>query len=256
MKTLKMTLLTTYTLIFMLCFAQAQEESKTQAYWIHEDVVKPAMVAEYEAVCKELTENMKKHNIQEVNSLVANTVDSRYLWIGPIENMAQLDKPLFATLAEKMGAEEMGTLFNRMDKCYDIEQNYIIHLDKELSYMPGGITIAPEGQDYRKFHYLHFAPEDRAMIKEKMKAIKDMFQEKGSKVHYRVYKNGFGTRGEFYMVAVAAKDAVDYAQKATENDVLLGEDGNQRMGDLFSKLLKYEEFIGRMRPDMAYSPAQ
>ena len=57
-----------------------------------------------------------------------------------------------------------------------------------------------------------------------------MFAEKGSNTHYRVYRSGFGTRGEFYMVAVAAKDAVDYATKATANDALLGEDGNKMMG--------------------------
>ncbi len=231
------------------------QEKTTQAFWVHEDVVKPSMVMEYEAVCKELTDNMKKHNIQEVSTIVTNTADSRYLWVSPIESMADIEKPIFATLAEKMGGTAMADLFARMDKCYDIEQNYVIHLDKELSYMPGGITQTPEGQDYRKFHYLHFAPGDRAMMKEKMKAIKEMFAQKGSNTHYRVYKSGFGTRGEFYMVAVAAKDAVDHAEKATANDALLGEDGNKMMGDLFGNLIKYEEFVGRMRPDMAFSPS-
>lgn len=168
--------------------------------------------------------------------------------------MAALDKPLFATLAEKMGDDAMTDLFNRMDKCYDVEQDYVITLDNELSYQPGGINQTPEGEDYRKFHYLHVAPGDRAMIREKMKAVKDLFAAKGSKMYYRVYSSGFGTRGDFYMVAIAAKDAVDYAQKGAENDVLIGEEGDKVMGDLFGHLLKYEEYIGRMRPDMAYAP--
>ncbi len=238
-----------------LCCSIYGQEKTTQAYWVHEDVVKPSMVGEYETICKELTENLKKHNIQEVSTIVTSTADSRYLWVSSIENMADIDRPIFATLAEKMGEAAMTALFDRMDKCYNIEQNYVIHLDKELSYMPGGITQTPEGQNYRKFHYLHYAPENRAMIKEKMKSIREMFEQKGSKVDYRVYRSGFGTRGEFYMVAVAAKDAVSYASNAMTNDALLGEDGNKMMGELFSSLLKYEEFIGRMRPDMAYSPA-
>ena len=84
MRTLTTVLLMVCTLLFIPNVALAQEESKSQAYWIHEDVVKPSMVAEYEAVCKELTDHMKKHNIQEMNSMVASTADSRYLWIGPI----------------------------------------------------------------------------------------------------------------------------------------------------------------------------
>ncbi len=254
MRTLRKALLLACALLLLPNLSMSQE-STTQAFWVHEDVVKPSMIAEYEAVCKELVDNMKKHNVPEVNTIVTATADSRYLWVSPINSMADIDKPVFKTLAEKMGADAMSALFNRMDKCYTIEQNYVIHLDTELSYMPGGITQTPEGQDYRKFHYLHIEPGNRAMIKEKMMGIKKMFEEKGSSVHYRVYKSGFGTRGEFYMVAVAAKDEVDYAQKATANDALLGEDGNKMMGDLFSSLLKYEEFIGRMRPDMAYSPS-
>jgi len=242
-------------LLFILPMGLLQaQNSSSQAYWVHEDVVKLNMVGEYESVVKELVGNMKKHNIQEVNMIVANLVGARYLYVGPIENMAELDRSSFATLSEKMGADAMGNLFDRMDKCYDIEQNYVIYLDKDLSYMPAGITQTPEGQDYRKFHYLHFSPGDRAMIKEKMKAVKDMYVQKGLKEYYRVYKSGFGTRGEFYMVAVAAKDAIDYAKQTAEINALLGEDGNKTMGDLFSNLLKYEVFEGRMRSELGYSP--
>jgi hypothetical protein len=63
--------------------------------------------------------------------------------------MADIDKPLFETLAEKMGADNLNDLSTRMDKCYEIEHNYMLELDKELSYMPGGITQTPEGEDYR-----------------------------------------------------------------------------------------------------------
>jgi len=231
----------------------AQDMTKNQSFWIHEDVVKPGMISEYEAVCKELLGHLKTHNIQEANYIVTNTVDNRYLYVGPIDSMADLDNSVFAGLAEKMGKENMNDLFNRMDKCYDVEHDYIITLDNDLSYQPGGINQTPEGENYRKFHYLYITPANRAVVKEKMKAVKDMFASKGSKVFYRVYRSGFGTRGEFYMVAVAAKDEVDYAQKAMANDALLGEDGNKVMRDLFSNLLRYEEYAGQMRPDMAYS---
>ena len=56
------------------------------------------------------------------------------------------------------------------------------------------------------------------------------------------------------MVAIAAKDAVHYATQTQENDALLGEDGKITMGDLFSNLLKYEIFEGRMRSELGYSP--
>ena len=137
MKTRKLTVLCTLLFIAVMGSLMAQNEN-SKAYWVHEDVVKPSMIGQYESICKELTDNMKKYNIQEFNVIVSNTSDNRYLWVSPISGMADIEKPLFKTLSEKMGAEKMDDLFNRMDKCYDIEQNYVIHLDKELSYMPGG----------------------------------------------------------------------------------------------------------------------
>ena len=255
MRTQKIKALTLSLLFLLPVLISAQDDNTSQAFWVHEDVVKPDMTEEYEAVCKELIGHLKTHNIQGSGWITTNTADSRYLYVSAIENMADMGKTPFPELAEKMGAEEMGALFERMDKCYDTEHDYIIHLDKELSYMPGGITQTPEGQNYRKFHYLHFTPSKRAVVKEKLKAVKDMFASKSSKVDYRVYKSGFGTRGEFYMVAVAAKDPVDYAQKGMDNQKLLGEDGQKVMGELWEHLLKYEEFIGQMRPDIAYSPS-
>lgn len=254
MRTLNVKL--TSLLLGLVMGTSALSQGDSQSYWIHEDVVKPSKVADYEAVCKELTDNLKKHNIQELSTIVTNTEDDRYLWVSPIANMADIDKPIFTTLMEKMGKEAFSNLFNRMDECYDVEQDYVIHLDKSLSYMPEGITQTPEGENYRKFFYFHITPVNRGMVKKTMQSITDLFNSKGSTLYYRVYKSGFGTRGEFYMVAVAAKDAADYHAKIVANNEMLGDEWPKLYGKLRSSLLKYEEFTGSMRPDMAYSPSK
>ncbi len=252
MRTLKINFLATLLLVFSIGIIKAQDAPKM--YWVHEDVVKPSMIAEYEAVCKDLTSNLKKHNIQELNVIVTNTSDHRYLWVSPIASMADINFSAWETLSEKMGGTAMDDLFDRMNKSYDTEHDYVIHLDEELSYMPGGITQTPEGQDYRKFHYFHYTPGNEDAVREKSAAIKKLFESKGSKVHYRTYKSGFGNRGAFYMVAVAAKDATDYATKIAENNELLGEEWPKIYGDFQASLLEYEMVEGQMRPDMAYSP--
>ncbi len=256
MKKMKSQFLTSLLVLLVGGLGLAQEDSSPQAYWVHEDVIKPSKVQDYESICGELIKNMKQHNTQSMNVIVTNTEDNRYLWVSPIANMADLDKPVFAGLAEKMGKEAMGNLFNRMDECYDTEQDYIIYLSKKLSYMPGGISQTIEGEDYRKFHYFHITPANRKLVSQKIEAIKDLFEAKGSAFHYRVYKSGFGVRGEFYMVAIAAKNAEDYAKKVAANNELLGDEWAKLYGELQSSLLKYENFSGQMRPEMAYSPSK
>ena len=225
-----------------------------QSFWIHEDLVKPSKVMEYEAVGKELIGHLKKHNIQEVNFMATSMDDNRYIFIGPLANMADLDQNIFATLSEKMGKEAFSDLFRRMDACYDVEHDYVIHLEPELSYMPEGISMVTEGADYRTYHFLHYTPANRAVVKEKVQAIRDLFARKGSKEYYRVYRSGFGAPNEYYMVAVSAKDAADQGTMASENTKLLGAEGEKAFGELFGSLLKYEKFTGRMRPDLFYQP--
>lgn len=240
--------------IFMFPLAlTAQTYSEDQVFNIHEDVVSPEKISEYEQICKELISSMKEYNIQDAFWNAASTTDGRYIYIQPIESMADLDKYPFASLSEKMGKEAVANLFARMDKCYDVEHDYILRLNQDLTYMPDGVSMTQEGQNYRKWHYLHVSPEKRTAVRERMKAVKDLFASKGSEMHYRVYNSGYGTRGEFYIVVVSAKDPVDYAQRSAQNQVLLGEEGKKTFDDLFANLLRYDEVTGWMRPDLAYS---
>ena len=82
MRTLKTGLTSLFLLLLTVALGLAQDENNSQAFWVHEDVVKPSKVTDYESICKELTDNLKKHNIQELNVIVTNTVDDRYLWVG------------------------------------------------------------------------------------------------------------------------------------------------------------------------------
>jgi hypothetical protein len=84
-----------------------------------------------------------------------------------------------------------------------------------------------------------------------MKAIKAFYAEKKSKIHYRVYQSGFGTESEYYLVSIAAKDELDMATKGNANDLLLGEQRQKLMGDLFQNVLNIEEIEGNMRPDLS-----
>ena len=45
--------------------SQAQEEKNIQAYWIHEDRVKPSMTDEYEQVAKDLVAACKECNTRK-----------------------------------------------------------------------------------------------------------------------------------------------------------------------------------------------
>ncbi|SHG22200.1 hypothetical protein [Flagellimonas flava] len=241
---------------FTISFSAFCQEKTTQAFWVHEDRVKPSMITDYEKVSKELNEACKTHNIQTLSWITSQTDDFRYLFVSPIDSLSDISKASkgFGALREKMGSDAFDKLFDDMDKCYDSHGDYVIVMDKSLSYMPNGITQTPEGMDYRRFYYLHTTPAGMAPLKEAIMKVKEMYEAKGSTSYYRIYRSGFGNMGSFYMVAVAAKDGTAYETQSAENDKLLGPEAMEVFGGVMQHITKMEEFSGRMRADLAYSP--
>ncbi|PKQ44613.1 hypothetical protein [Confluentibacter flavum] len=249
MKTLKNLFFTAFILCLFINVSFSQ-----QMYHVHEDVLKPSHVKEYESILAELMSMLNKNEIKDSKWLSFVTDNSHYLYLRAIENYADLDKPNFISqLIEKEGKEKIIALFNRMDKCYDTELDYIISLNSSLSYMPNGINQTPEGENYRKNHFFYVSPGQRDVVLEKMKAIKAYFESKKSKLYYRIYNSGFGTDGEFYMVAIAAKDAADLEMKNKENETLIGEEGRNLINDMYFNTLKYETKELMFRPDISFS---
>ena len=252
MKKLKIWILTA---LFLAPLALTAQEAP-KMFWVHEDQVKPSMMMEYEKAAKALVENCQKHNIQTLGWITTQTDDHRYLYVSPINSMADINYDGFQPLMDAMGEEAFGQMFADMDKCYTAHGDYILHLNEDLTYMPDGFTQTPEGQNYRRFYYVRTTPEHNGMLKKKMKAVRDFFEEKGSKVHYRVYQSGFGTIGNYYLVAIASKDGIEFETMGAENDNILGEERVQVFGDMMKYVTSIEEVSGQMRPDLAYSPQQ
>ena len=113
MKLLKNTLL----FLSILCLTFNVSQAQNKSYWVHQDNVKPSMVGEYEKIAKEFNAACKEHNAQ-TSWITATTDDFRYMYVTPIENMADLDKRPFADMAKAMG-DSFGDIFNRFNKCYN-----------------------------------------------------------------------------------------------------------------------------------------
>jgi len=243
-------------LIIVPFFGLAQEEKSSQAFWVHEDRVKPGMTDTYEKVTKDLVAACKEHNVQETGWISLRMNDNSYLFVSPINSMADLDKNGFASLSEKMGADKMSALFDRYNETYTQHGDYIIYLHKDLSYQPSGISQTVEGENYRVMYYNYVTPENDKAFAETMKKMKAAFEKHNSKMHYRVYKSGFGVMGTFYMVAVAAEGEAQGAQRGDENWEVMKNDFEPLLNELSNHTSKMEEKRGWMRPDLAYEPAK
>ncbi|WP_353780033.1 hypothetical protein [Winogradskyella sp. 3972H.M.0a.05] len=254
MKTTKMRMLLLLACILMTNLGFAQDKEPPTMFVVHTDYVNFNKMMQYEEAAKALKENCEKHDIQDVDWLTVSIEDGRYVYVSAIENMAELDNNPMASLFEKMGQEEAGALFNKMDECYDSHGNTIVHYMPELSYNPEGYST--EGKNYREYHFLYYSPKDSKAMNEGMKAVKDMFAAKGVKNGYNVYHSGFGEKDSYYMVSIAGKDDIAVAQGGKENDEILGDERQATFYKVISLTTKYDQVNGRLRPDLSYTPAK
>ena len=253
-KTLKTALLITLFLVFLLNFAIAQNNDKNQAYWIHEDRVKPSMVEEYKQITKDLVAACKKYNIQEANWLTFNQDDHTYLHVTPIEKFADLDVNVFSTLGEKMGNDEMRVLFERYNSCFDEHGDYVLYLDKELSYMPDGISLVTEGKSHRTFYYNYVTPSNIKNFVEVRKKMKKLFTKYNSKIHHIVYKSGFGVMGTYYLVVGSDINPAERGKNMHENFKIMWEEYKPLDIEIRKYTLREDEKTGWFIRSMSYIP--
>ena len=246
-------------IIFLFLFPitqQAQNDTESQAFWVHEDPVYPAKVSDYEDYGSTLVANCKKYDIKEANWFTISTNDLRYFSISPIQNMADLDKSRFSLLRAKMGETEFNELFDNFDNCYDSHTDYIIHLDKELSYSPSGEITPEDDLEYRRMQFYYSTPQNFQKVLDVAKRFKELYVRRESQESYRLYRSGFGAPGQFIIVAISAKSAEDYERVFKINQELLGEERDPLFNELLKNITKVETLDGYMRTDLSYRPKQ
>lgn len=239
--------------LFSFSAAFAQKDDNYQKFIIHEDKVHPSMVMEYEAASKGLNENLKKHGIQGADYMCMQSEDFRYIFISPFNDFAEFDKNPFAELDEKMGKEASAAMWSAFESCYDSHGDYTIVMDKELSYMPDGITTNPEGQPFRVLEYWYTSPANADALVALAAEWKALCQSKGTKNYYRFYRNGFGTMGPYFMIATAAADPADFEKTNKETIEAAGEEGYAIYMKALKLTNKLEIVRGNIREDLSYT---
>lgn len=232
----------------------AQEKTKSQAFWVHEDPVYPAKVSDYEEYCSTLVDNCEKFDIKQASWTTISTDDLRYFSLSRIDNMGDLDNSRFSLLQKEMGTNEFNELFDNFDNCYDTHSDYIIHLDNELSYMPEEIAEAQNNLEFRKLEFWYMTPQNLQKVLGLAKEFKKLYSDKKSKEYYQVYRSGFGAHGQFIIVAISAKSAEDYERIRKANKELLGVARTPIYDELLKSIIKIETLNGYIRRDLSFTP--
>jgi hypothetical protein len=238
-----------------ISFAQAQEQ-KPQLFMIYDAVVKPAMVAGFEAAVKEemalAAEGKSPYPWRTYSS-----DDLHYYFLSPMKNYADIDAMDKAAeeMKKKVGEERI----KANDKAYNGTFEYIrigfAYLRTDLSYAPEKPALKPEEANslYWGLCYVESGKEEE--FEKALKEYAAAFKSKNVTLGFTTYEGGFGTDFPFYFYALSGKST---AAVFSEDELAVKTVGEEKSQELWNKMLatlrKYEYKTGRYRPDLSYIP--
>ena len=229
--------------------------AQNQTFRIHVDHVYPSSTAAYEKISKKIAD-LAVENKEKEGWNVLWTNDNKVISISPVKGWEELGNAFMPNTQAKMGDQKFRELFEEFDRHYDKHNDYILTLNSNLSYMPDGMTVNPQGKNYRKNTLMYYKARDRKKVEEIAQKFKDLYSKKGSKSHYRVYFSGFGVEESYIMVVGSAVNALEYQKQAEENRKLIGDDSRKLWDELSQYVTRREYIEGNMRPDLSYVPGK
>ncbi len=233
----------------------SQENQMGQLFAIHEDVVIPAKVHKYEKAAKGLASALEEHQIKTMFYNTANTSDFTYIYVTPVNRLADIDvmDAAFGELMEKMGEKAFEKTMDQFTDCYDSHRNYMIRLRSDLSYNPEYGYNPEDGMNYRKWEFFHAYPGKEGQMRTVLEKWKALYTKHSIQGGYRIYQGEMGTDMPLIVVVESAKDAVDFATKRQQVIDKLGQEGEDLWNETIALTRKLEFKTGMMRPDLSYT---
>lgn len=236
-----------------LVFAQ-EEKPKNQMLIVHEDIVKPSMVTQYEKAARNLVDNLTKHGITSFNYFAAVSEDLHYLYVSPIEKMADLDKNPEKEIVEKMGEEATKAMWKQFDNCYDTHKDFIVTRLTALSYQPENYAAEAENMNFIHWNFYSIIPGKESEARAVAKEWRALYESKNVPTGYNLYIGGLGTDMPLYVTTERARDAEHYQAMQKKVMELLGEEGKKLNARTMALTNRLESKDGWARPDLSYTP--
>lgn len=229
---------------------------KPQMYCVYKEVVKPGMVQQYEAACKQMISEFRAYQIdpEKINFHTVSGPELGYLWVTPIDDWAGMTAihdgwmQAMATIGEDKFMDMMAPAFEATES---IDVFHAVRRD-DLSYQPENPRVAHEDIKYVHYGFYYAQPGKTEEIEAAAKEFAALYKSKGIDSGWVVFQPITGPDLPVYVVAVGAKSAADYYNNREKNKDLLGEEAEAIGRKVYAVLRRAEYKEGTLRPDLSY----
>lgn len=212
-------------------WAQTPKDDSQQMYWVREIQVKPGMRAENIALDKEYLENVKKHDNDHKYLFMVND-EELIRYFTPINSLCDITSDYKAHLTEKIGKDKANELFLKYNETATMHGDYILTTDNDLSNIKEEKPNIDAGSAYHKWIFYYPYPEKSDEFVKQANTVKKLVDSNDTKLVSRVYRSGFGSPEEFFIVSIPAKDEASYENLIQETGEIIGEEFGRELDKL------------------------
>jgi len=237
-------------------FAQTAAPPKPEFYWIHEEIAKPGMIAQYEGSTRDVLAALtsQKADPKAFGMQVYMTPDAHYFYVMPIPGYSAVESffPTLNSIGEAAGKAKWSDVMARANGSMLSMNDSLAIRRRDLEYAPATPRVKPD--EVRFVHLLYFYP-DAAHTDELEQVGRDyaaFFKSKNVSDPFRVYQVVTGNDLPLYIVAVPAKSAADFYSEDERTNAMLGTDVRPLQARSMANLRKFETKDVIFRPDLSY----
>jgi hypothetical protein len=248
-----------YSILFILTlgveatFAQITDKDLNYLL-VREDAVKPAMASYYEASLTDLGNFLSENNIKKVNYMTQLQDNYNYTHVTLLESMEDINGGLKAFIKGDKKSAEFDLIWSDLNETIESFRYYVVKYEPELSYVPDG-KVWLEEAPYRRWNYLHFEPGTEEVAEDILRAWKNLYENKGVKSGFRVFRGVIGLDQPVLMLTTWSKSPLDYQIELQESIALLDQEGTILWLAMMELVREVETIEGWYLPQYSFIPA-
>ena len=237
-------------------FAQA-EPMKPRMWWVHEEHVKPSMLAQYEAASRDFRQMVSDNRaaMPTFGYTAFAGADFVYTYLAPIGNLAGGDtiRAEFDALGRAAGAR-MGEVMGRNGAATESFDDWIILERPDLSYVPATPRLKPEEMGWANADFYYILPGREMEIPALSTEFQALWKAKGIQNGWTYYEAISGEGLPLIVIRSDAKDAADWAAADAKDLATVGAEGQALFAKAMAMTRKFERRSGTLRRDLSLMP--
>lgn len=229
-----------------------------QLFGVHKEVVRPSRIEAYEATNRELIGLLQQApgTLGKLGFTTFMAEDFTYYMVAPLSAYGDAAAIYtgFEETAQAVGPAKFLDVMRRSGDTIETMSDSIFAEDPALSYRPARPRLQPADVRFVHFDVYCLQPGRDFEADEVARAFRALFEKKGIADGYRIFKVVTGSEMPALVVAVDARDLVDYATSDAANRKKLGAEGEALFARAFSLTRRFERFNTLVRPDLSLAP--